>query len=79
MTAAVVWLVLWVVFAFAGAWALIGAGTLGGVGLAAASEKFWVAPLSAIIGWLLGISWFVFAAIQVILQIVDVVRLVGVG
>lgn len=74
MTEAIIWLVVWVILTGAGAWAAVALGTLIGVGIAAALDSMWPAPVFAFIGWLGGIAWFIFGAVQVVLQIVDVVQ-----
>lgn len=79
MTEAIVWLVLWLIFAFVGAWLIVVALGLAGVGIAAAFEKVWPAPVAVFLGWVLAIAWFAFAAIQVILQIISIVQLASAG
>lgn len=75
MVEAVIWLVLWVLFAVVGAWLLVALSILAGAGIAMAAERVWVAPLGAAIGWLLGATWGIFAAIQAILQVISVIQL----
>lgn len=75
MTAAIVWLILWLVLAFVGAWLVIALTVVAGAAIAAAKDALWVAPVAVFLGWLLGIAWFVFAAVQFALQIGAVVEL----
>lgn len=75
MTEAIVWLVLWVAFAFVGAWAVYALFVLVGGLVGAAVSKPWPIAVFVFLGWLLAASWFVFAAIQVVLQVVSVVQL----
>ena len=72
MEAAVIWLVLWFVFAWAGAYALI---LLGAVGLGVLTDSEEGAALGGVIGWVLGVAWWVFSIIQAILQVVAIVEL----
>lgn len=74
MDSAVLWLVLWFVFAFAGAGFIYAVLAGLGVFLVSQTERIgWSVLVPA--GWVLGVAWFVFAAIQAILQIVSVVQL----
>lgn len=75
MTEAIVWGVLWLAFAFIGAWTVFAIAAFGGVGLAAATDKIWVAPVLSVIGWLGAAAWFVFSIVQVVLQIISVVQI----
>ena len=72
MEAAVIWLVLWFVFAWAGAYALI---FLGAIGLGVLTDSEEGAALGGVIGWVLGVVWWIFSIIQFILQIVSIVAL----
>jgi len=72
MTEAIIWLVLWFVFAWAGAYALI----LGGaIALGVITDSEGGAFLGGVIGWVLGVAWWVFSIIHVILQIVSIIEL----
>lgn len=75
MTAAIVWLILWIAFGVVGAWVLIALCGILGVVAAGSTDRIWAAPLGVVIGWLLGAAWFVFAAVQVVLQIISVAQL----
>jgi hypothetical protein len=79
MTEAIVWGVLWLAFAFLGAWVIFAIAAFGGVALAAATERIWVAPLLSVLGWLGAAAWFVFAAVQVVLQIISIVQIAAAG
>lgn len=79
MTEAIVWGVLWLAFAFLGAWGIFAVGGFGGVALAAVTDKVWIAPIGAVVGWLGAIAWFLFSAVQVILQIISVVQIASAG
>lgn len=79
MTEAVVWLVLWVLFACLGSWLIYVVFAVGSVGLAAATEKMWIAGVGIVLGCVLTAAWFVFAAVQTILQIIAVVQLATAG
>lgn len=74
MTEAIVWLVLWAVFMFGGAWLIAALCMLSGVAVSAASEKVWPAPTLTGIGYLLAASWFIFGAVQVISQVIAVIH-----
>ena len=74
MDAAIIWLVVWVVLAFAGAWLIVALLGLGGVGIAAATDWVWLAPVMMFLGYALAVVWFIFAAVQVVLQVVSVVQ-----
>lgn len=75
MTEAIVWGVLWLVFTPLGAWAAFAIGAFGGVALAAATDKVWIAPVLAVIGWLGAIAWGIFGVVHIVLQVIDVVQL----
>lgn len=79
LTEAIVWGVLWFLFAFGGAWAIYAIAAFGGVGIAAATNKVWPAPVLIVLGWVAAIAWFIFAAVQVVLQIISVVQLASAG
>lgn len=79
MTEAIVWLIVWAVLAFVVAWAIIALLSIAGVGLAAATERVWPAPVLAVIGYLAGIGWFIFAAVHVGLQIASIVGIATAG
>lgn len=75
MTAAVIWLVVWIILAVVGSrLVLIGVGG-GGAFVAAATDRLWLAGASLIAAWILAMGWFIFAAIQVILQVVSIIEL----
>lgn len=76
MTAAIVWLVLWLVGGefVAALGAAIGAGLMG----LASDREDWGYVLAGVFLWLAAIGFGIFALIQAILQVVDVVR-IGVG
>lgn len=79
MTEAVVWLVLWALFAFVG-WVAIYAALAGvGVLIAAATNSAAAAVIGVVLGWVLGAAWFIFAIVQTILQIISVVQLAAAG
>ncbi|RBO73476.1 hypothetical protein [Microbacterium sp. H6] len=75
MTEAIVWGVIWLILTFGGAWLIYALFALGGVGLAAATDKLWIAPILVGIGIIGAIAWFVFGAVHTVLQIIDVIRL----
>lgn len=79
MTEAVLWLVLWALFACVGSWLIYVVFTVGGIGLAAATEKMWIAGLGIVLACSLTAAWLVFAVVQTILQIIAVVQLVAAG
>lgn len=63
----IIWGVLWLVFAWAGWWiSVLGFGFLGG--LVTDSEAG--TAIGAIIGWVIGVAWWVFSIIQLVLQVV---------
>lgn len=67
----IIWGVLWFVFAWAGWWiSVFGFGFLGG--LITDSEAGTV--IGAVIGWLIGVAWWIFSIIQLILQIFALVQ-----
>lgn len=75
MTAAVIWLVVWIVLAVVGTrLVLIGVGGAGTL-IAATTDRLWLAGASLIAAWILAMGWFIFAAIQVILQVVSIIEL----
>jgi hypothetical protein len=73
MTEAIVWGVIWLILTFGIAWLIYALCALGGVGLASATEKLWIAPIGIVIGVLGAIAWFIFGAVQVVLQIISIV------
>ncbi|MEW1990775.1 hypothetical protein [Microbacterium sp. NPDC078849] len=74
MTEAIVWGVVWLILTFGIAWLIYAVFALGGIGLASAAEKLWIAPIGVAIGVIGAIAWFIFGAVQVVLQIISVVR-----
>lgn len=79
MTEAVVWLVLWALFAFVGSPLIYLIGLGAGAGLAIVTDLPGWAVVGVIFGWLGGVAWFVFAAVQTVLQIISVVQLASGG
>lgn len=75
MEAAVLWLVLWGVFALVGPGIVCGAVALISIGIAEATDDVGWAFVGAVIGWLGGIGWFIFAAVQTVFQIISVANL----
>lgn len=75
ITGAVVAIVLWFIFAWVG-WGVIYVSI---IGIGAAINDGDGAFGGAILGWILGAIWWVFAIIQAILQVVHLVQLLGVG
>ena len=79
MEAAVTWLVLWAVIAFAVAptagWVV---GFLGAV-VALNNNSEGGAVIAVAVGWLLGGAFFVFSLIQAIIQLISVVQLATAG
>lgn len=75
MEAAVIWLVLWVVFALVGPGIVYGAVALISIGIAEATDRVGWAFVGALIGWFGAIAWFIFAAIQTVFQIISVANL----
>lgn len=75
MTGAIIWLVVWAILAVAGMSMVIWLVSLIGIGLAALFDALWIAPVFMFIGWLGGVGWLIFAAVQVVLQAVDVFHL----
>lgn len=75
VTEAVVWLVVWFILAGTGTWLAVALMSLIGVGIATASDKVWPAAVCAFLGWVLGVAWLIFAAVHVVLQVIDVVHL----
>lgn len=71
MEAAVLWTVLWFVFISLGSWAVTA-----GFGLVAvATEQIWL----AVVGWVLGIGWGIFALVKFITQAIDLAKLLVAG
>lgn len=71
MEAAVLWTVLWFVFISLGTWVITA-----GFGLVAvAAEQIWL----AVVGWVLGIGWGIFALVKFIIQAIDLVKLIAAG
>jgi len=75
LTEAIIWLVVWVVLMFGVAWAIGAVLGLGFAAIVAASEQFWIAPVGVLVTWLAVVGWVIFAAVQVILQVISVVQL----
>ena len=75
MTEAIVLGVLWLLFAFGGAWAIYALMAFGGIGLAAATKSLLAGPVFVAVGAVGAFGWFAFAAIQTVLQIVVIVQL----
>ncbi|WP_156316510.1 hypothetical protein [Leucobacter japonicus] len=76
MIEAVVWLVVWFILAGAGTWLAVALFSLIGVGIAGAIDSVWPAAVFGFLGWVGGIAWLIFAAVHVVLQVIDVVQLV---
>jgi len=76
---AVVWSVLWVAFAFFGSWAIYAVLALGGVFIAALIGRAWPAVVFIALAWIAAIGWFIFAAIQAVLQIIATIQLAVAG
>lgn len=72
---AVIWLVVWVILAFAGVWLSVALFGLAGMALVAGTNAMWVAPVAVVVGWLVAVGWFIFAIIHAVLQVIDVVQL----
>lgn len=75
MTEAVVWLVVWALFTFVGTGIVYLALLAVGVLIAALTNQEWFALVGVVIGWIAGAAWFIFAAVQTVLQIIAVVQL----
>lgn len=75
ITGAVVALVFWLVIAWVG-WVVLYMGSVF-IGAGIADEEGAVG--GAIVGWLLGAGWWIFAIIHFVLQIVNLVQLLGAG
>lgn len=75
MTEAIIWLVLWALFAFIGAFAIYAIAGISGVALAAGTERFWTAPVVIGVGIIGALAWFAFAAVQSILNIATIIEL----
>jgi hypothetical protein len=75
VTEAIIWLILWFIFAFVGAWVIYVLAFLAGTGIALLIDQVWPAPIGIGIGIIAGFAWFVFAAVQVALQIGNIVYL----
>jgi hypothetical protein len=75
ITGAVVALVFWFIIGSIG-WAAIYLGSAS-IGVFIGDETGGL--IGAIIGWILGAAWWVFAIIQTILQVIHLVQLLGVG
>lgn len=75
MSDAILWLVLWALFTSFGTWAIYA--VLGLLSLAAAAlfEKVWIAPVGGAFAFVVALSWFVFAAVHTVQQIVSVVQI----
>lgn len=73
--AAVLWLVLWVVFALVGPGIVYFIGIGIGFLISEATDAPGWAFLGVVIGWLGGVAWFIFAAVQTVFQIISVVNL----
>lgn len=74
MTEAVVWLVVWLILAGAGTWLAVALFSVAGVGIAAATDLIWPAPVGVALGWIAGVAWLIFSAVHVVLQVIDVVQ-----
>lgn len=79
MTEAILWLVLWLVFAFVGAWAIVALATLLFGAIAVGTDQVWIGVVGAVLAWLGGIAWFIFAAVQFALQIASIVGIATAG
>ncbi|MFJ4173345.1 hypothetical protein [Microbacterium sp. NPDC089696] len=75
MTEAIVWGVIWLIVTFGLTWLIYALFALGLGALAIATEKLWIAPLGAVVGFLAAAAWFVFGAVQVVLQIISIVQI----
>lgn len=75
MSDAIIWLVLWALATVIGTWAIYAFFGLLSVGLATFFNKVWLAPIGVALGFVLALSWFVFAAYNTIMQIVSVVQI----
>lgn len=79
MTEAIVWGVLWLVFTPLGAWIAFAIGAFGGVALATLTDRIWIAPVLAVVGWLGASAWAIFGVVHVVLQVIDVFQLAVAG
>ena len=71
MEAAVLWTVLWFASISLGTWVITA-----GFGLVAvAIEQVWL----AVVGWVLGIGWGIFALVKFIVQAIDLAKLIVTG
>lgn len=73
MTEAIIWGVIWLILTFGLAWLIYALVAFGGVALAAATEKIWIAPIFFALAVLGAIAWFIFGAVQTVHQIVSIV------
>ncbi|MBQ9917428.1 MAG: hypothetical protein IJO71_09560 [Microbacterium sp.] len=75
MSDAILWLVLWIILTFGGAWAIYA--VLGLVSFLAADvfDKLWVGALGVVLTIVAALAWFIFAAVHAIEQIVSVVQI----
>lgn len=75
MTEAIVWGVIWLILTFGVAWLIYALLAVGGVALAGAANKLWVAPIGVVLGFVGAIAWFIFGAVHTVLQIISIVQL----
>lgn len=76
MTEAIVWGVIWLVLTFGVAWLIYALLALGGVALAGATNRLWIAPIVVVLGFVGAVAWFIFGAVHTVLQIISIVQLV---
>lgn len=73
MEAAILWLLIWAVLAFGLPSLIVWA--FGGLGFLVGDDAGFV--IGGIVGWILAIVWFIFAAWRAILEIITIVQLVS--
>lgn len=79
MTEAVVWLVLWALLVFLGSGIIYAAFAGIGILIAAGTGGAAAAVIGVVIGYVGAVAWFIFAAVQTVLQIISVVQLASAG